>query len=69
MLGQRRAPQFLVELYLWGVVWVIEVAPGQDLSSRVISAMHFQGTPLMGGYVMLDDCVVGWCCGGAGRSF
>ena len=34
--------------------------PGQDLYSHIISAMHFQGTPLAGGYATADDCVGGW---------
>ena len=28
--------------------------------SHIISAMHFQGNPLAGGYATADDCVGGW---------
>ena len=34
-----------------------------------MAAMHFQVNPLVGGYVTLDDCVVGWCGCGAEHSF
>ena len=41
--------------------------PGQDFSYRIIAAMHFQGTPLGGGYATADDCVGGWGGCGAGH--
>ena len=42
--------------------------PGQDLYYCIMAAIHFQGTPLVSGYVTLDDCVMGCCGCGAGRS-
>ena len=45
---------------------MLKLHPGQDLSSHIIAAMNFQGTPLAGGYVMADDFVRGWGGCGAG---
>ena len=39
------------------------------MSYRIIDAIHFQGTPFEGGEGVFDDCVVGWCWDGTGRSF
>ena len=33
---------------------MVEVAPRTGFSSRIIVAMHFNGTPLVGGYATAD---------------
>ena len=35
----------------------------------IIVAVHFQGTPLDGGYVTFDDGMMGWCWAGTGIHF
>ena len=41
--------------------------PGQDLSLHIISAIHFQGNPLGGGYSTAYVCSEDWVVHGARR--